>query len=184
MRRLVLIRHAKAEGAHPRGDHERGLVAEGVAAAVDLGRWLGEQALHPDHVTVSTAERARSTYAALARGLAVDGSASSGEPDAATPVRSLWQDRRVYDGGVDGVLAAVAETPGDARVLWVVGHEPVMTTTAWELTQATQLPTELRQELSRGLPTATAAVMETQDEWAELGFGGARLVALHTGRAD
>ena len=52
------------------------------------------------------------------------------------------------------------------------------------MTQATQLPTELRQELSRGLPTATAAVMETQDEWAELGFGGARLVALHTGRAD
>src|SRR5699024_3729500 len=102
MRRLVLVRHAKAEGSHPRGDHERGLLADGVAAAVDLGRWLARQHLQPDHVTVSTAERARATYAGLARGL-TGGSTSPGEPEAAVPVRSLWQDRRVYDGGVDGV---------------------------------------------------------------------------------
>lgn len=185
MRRLVLVRHAKAEGAHPRGDHERGLLAEGVAAAVDLGRWLGEQGLAPDHVTVSTAARARATYAALQRGLAdgvgsqADPATSSGPPHA----RSVWEDRRIYDGGVDGVLAVVAETPEEARVLWVVGHEPVMSTTAWELAQTAAIPADLHDELSRGFPTATAAVLQTQDRWSDLGFGGAMLVALRTGRA-
>lgn len=169
-RRLVLIRHAKAIGADPRGDHERGLVDKGTAAAVDLGRWLGEQGLAPDHVLVSTAVRTQETLAALRRGL------GAGE------VGSTWTDRRVYDGGTDGVLAALTETPEDARVVWVVGHEPVMSTSTWELCGADQMPDGLRAQLTAGFATATAAVLEVDEVWRSLGSGDARLSALHTAR--
>ena len=170
--RLVLVRHAKAEGAHLRGDHERVLLERGVDAAVGLGRWLAQQELSPERVLVSTAVRARQTLDALQQGQQAAGAPG----DAPT-----WPDRRIYDGGVDGVLAAVSETPEEVEVLWVVGHEPVMSTTAWELAHADDVPDHLRHELSSGLPTASAAVLETDVSWDELGFGGARLVALHTG---
>lgn len=177
-RRLVLIRHAKAEGAHPRGDHERALTDRGVVAAVELGRWLSGQGLAPDHVLVSTAVRTRQTLDGLVRGL------GSADLDAAGAASRTWADRRVYDGGIDGVLAAVTETPEEADVVWVVGHEPVMSTSTWELCGADGMPDGLREELAGGFPTATAAVLEADEVWRALGFGAARLVALHTARSD
>lgn len=172
-RRLVLVRHAQAAGKHPRGDHARVLTEQGWLDAVELGHRLGQQGLVPGHVLVSTAARAQQTVSAMRDGL--------GEPTAAgEQVRS---ERRVYDGGVDGVVEALREVPAEAAVLWVVGHEPVMSTTTWQLSDPGLVPEDLRRTLTSGLPTATAAVLELDEVWSEVGFGGARLVALHTGRA-
>lgn len=180
--RLVLVRHAQAEPQHPRGDHERELTDAGVAAAVDLGRRLAQQGLAPDHVAVSTAARAVGTLVALRLGLrAGDGSGPGGEgdPDGGT----LWQERRVYDGGLDGVLCAVRESPDDAATVWVVGHEPVMSTLTYDLSTGHPLPDALRQQLSSGFPTTSAAVLEVDGPWSGLGPGGARLLALLRGVA-
>lgn len=173
--RLVLIRHAQAEGQHPHGDHERGLTDAGVAAGVDLGRQLRDQGLRPDHVAVSTAARARATLAALQQGLA--------EVPGDGPV-SVWPERRIYSGGVDGVLGAVRESPDEAGTVWVVGHEPVMSTTTWELTDQAAMAEGLRQQLSSGFPTATAALLEVDVAWADLDLAGARLVGLLRGRVS
>lgn len=170
--RLVLVRHAQAADNHPRGDHERVLTEQGVADATALGRWLAQQRLAPDHVLVSTAERAQQTLAALRRGLGED----------ALEADQVWSERRLYDGGTDGVLAAVQEVPQDAQVLWVVGHEPVMSTTAWELTAGQASDGDLDHQLTRGFPTATAAVLDMEGEWAVAQPGTARLIALHTAR--
>lgn len=171
--RLVLVRHAETRAHHPQGDHERELTEAGVAAAVDLGRRLAGQDLAPDHVVVSTAARALATLAALWRGLLEEG----GPGEART-----WQDRRVYDGGPGGVLGAVHESPEDAATVCVVGHEPVMSTTTWDLADPQALPGTLRQQLASGFPTATAAVLEVDGAWSDLGPAGARLVALLRGR--
>lgn len=202
-RRLVLVRHAQAADHHPLGDHERVLTEQGVVAAAALGAWLAEQDLVPDHVLVSTARRARQTLAALRTGAG----GSVGGPvidswddslDDSLGAEQVWTERRVYDGGTDGVLAAVHEVPEEARVLWVVGHEPVMSTTAWALADPQDGPQHrpqhrpqhgpahgpagVRDRLSRGLPTATAVVLERVGGWADLGPGGARALLLHTGR--
>lgn len=170
--RLVLVRHAQATEHHPRGDHERVLTEQGTADATELGVWLAQEGLAPDHVLVSTAERAQQTLAALRRGLAPD----------ALDTEQVWHERRVYDGGTDGVLAAVGEVPDGTQVLWVVGHEPVMSTTAWELTAGQASDGSLDHQLTRGFPTATAAVLAMEGEWAVAQPGTARLGALHTAR--
>lgn len=171
--RLVLVRHAQAADNHPRGDHERALTGQGTADAAELGRWLAEQGLVPDHVLVSTAQRAQQTLAALRSGLSQD----------TLDLDRVWPERRVYNGGTDGVLAAVREVPAGTAVLWVVGHEPVMSSTAWELADREAGPEGLLRQLAEGFPTATAAVLEVAGEWAEVRRGGARVVALRTGRA-
>ena len=43
-RRLVIVRHAKAEATAP-SDHERALAARGRSDAGAAGRWLGEQGI-------------------------------------------------------------------------------------------------------------------------------------------
>lgn len=164
---LVLIRHAKAVPTHPRGDHERELADRGRRDAAALGAWLTEADLLPDLALVSTAARARQTL------------------EAVLPADDLevWTTRRIYDGGLDGVAGEIAEVPDEVEVLWVVGHEPVMSSTAWELADHARLAPDLREELAGGLPTASAAVLELEVPWAEVGLSCARLVRVHTGRA-
>jgi phosphohistidine phosphatase len=64
MRRLLLLRHAKAESDAPSGsDRDRPLAARGRKDAAELGAWLaGQQSLLPDLALVSTAVRARTTW--------------------------------------------------------------------------------------------------------------------------
>ena len=63
MRRLLLLRHAKAEKAQPgERDHERKLAARGRDDAPQLGTYLVRHGLVPDLVVVSTAARARETW--------------------------------------------------------------------------------------------------------------------------
>lgn len=169
--RLVLVRHAQAADAGPRGDHERVLTARGEADAAELGRWLARQGLGPDHVLVSTAARARKTWDALA--------AQVGD---AVDADRVWHERRVYDGGVEGVLAAIREVPDATGVLWVVGHEPVMSATAGSLA-GRRSAVGLVQQVGRGVRTATAAVLEVPGDWVDVHPGEARLLAVHTGRA-
>lgn len=168
---LVLIRHAKAVDADPRGDHERALAGRGRRDAAELGAWLARHELMPDLVLVSTATRTRQTLESLLEG-AVEGEEVE-----------VWPTRRIYDGGTDGVLEAVREVPESTGVLWVVGHEPVMSTTAWDLAEAASVPHQVASDLAGGFPTASAAVVTVTDPWVEVGPGRGRLVTVHTARA-
>ena len=54
MRRLVVMRHAKAE-AVAASDHARRLVERGRQDAAEAGRWARAEGVLPDHAFVSTA---------------------------------------------------------------------------------------------------------------------------------
>ena len=70
MRRLLLLRHAKAERSQPGGrDHDRVLAERGRADAKKLGVYLARHAFVPDRAVVSTAARTRETWALLATAL-------------------------------------------------------------------------------------------------------------------
>ena len=70
MRRLLLLRHAKAERSQPGGrDHDRVLAARGRADAKKLGAYLARHAFVPDRALVSTSARTRETWAQVAAGV-------------------------------------------------------------------------------------------------------------------
>ena len=68
-RRLVIMRHAKAEATAP-SDHERALASRGNTDAEAAGRWLGEQGITPD-VEVAPDETGGSADAQLDRAVEV-----------------------------------------------------------------------------------------------------------------
>lgn len=167
MRTLVLVRHAKAEVAPsgPGGDHARELTARGRKDAAALGRVLDDRGWAPDLVLVSTAARAQQTLEHLVGATAVE----------------TWPTRRIYDGGVDGVLEAVREVPEEVGVVWVVGHEPVMSSTAWDVSDDGEQD-EGRDTLHGGLPTAAAAVLQLDVPWSDVGPGTGTLQDVLRGR--
>ena len=103
--RLILLRHAKSDRGDPAAeDHDRPLAPRGQAAASLVGAWLRERPPLPDRVLLSTARRARETWAAL------------GLPGEAEPRPDL------YLAEPEAILAAA---PRDGCAL-LVGHNEGM----------------------------------------------------------
>jgi phosphohistidine phosphatase len=169
-RTLVVIRHAKTERSHPDGDHERELTDRGVGDALALGRWLSGARLVPDLVLVSTAARARQTAEHLLVGAGV-------------LQAQVWPGRGLYDRGVEGVLEAVREAPEDAGTVWVVGHEPTVSTLLQDLADPTASSPDALQVVREHVATATAAVLRVPADWPDLVGGMAKLESVHTARS-
>ena len=166
--RLVLLRHAKAEpgkGVIP--DDRRPLALNGRKQASRIGMALTAAGLRPQVALVSSALRTRQTWDLASSHL--DGSA-----DAALDVRD-----ELYEASVRDVLGLLREVEASARTVLVVGHEPTMAATAAYLAGDGSDAAAVAQ-VRVGVPTATYAVLESAEPWAEWGRDGARLV--HVGR--
>lgn len=167
IRRLVLVRHAQAE-AHAASDAARELTPRGRADAAQAAGWLRAQGFVPDHALVSAATRAHATWGELATAAGWEV-----EPDV---------DKGLYAAGPETALDQVRLTPQDARSLIVVGHNPTIAYLA-QLLDDGEGDAEAGNAMATGYPTAALAVFEYDGAWADLGFGTARLVAFHVGRA-
>jgi phosphohistidine phosphatase len=165
-RRLVVVRHAKAEQAGDT-DHARRLLERGRTEAAAAGQWLAGQGVVPDHALVSAATRARETWEALAAG-----GGWSVEPNL---------DDGLYSAGPDTALDLIRGIPADAAVLVVVGHNPTMAHLAQLLDDGEGDP-EASTAMASGFPTSAVAVFEYDGAWADLDLTSARLVAFHVGR--
>jgi phosphohistidine phosphatase len=162
IRRLVLVRHAKAETGDG-DDAARGLTARGRRDATAIGQQLGQWHIMPTRVVTSPARRAQQTWEIAAGGLT----------DVAEPV----VDDRVYGNSVDDLLAVVRSTPADVETLVVVGHNPSIEEFASELDDD-RGDTAARETLADGISTSGIAVFEIDGEWTEVGAGSGRLTAL------
>lgn len=167
-RRLVLIRHAKAEQSG-RTDAERALAESGHRDAEAGGAWLAAGGQAPDHVVVSSARRAQETWAALASGAG-------------------WQleadvSQLLYSAEPETVVDLIREAPGESRSVVVVGHNPTMAYVANMLDDGSGDEAATTELTSRGFPTCSLAVFDYDGEWADLDVTSARLVAFHVGRA-
>ena len=109
MRRLILMRHSKAEPDTGAGDHARPLSDRGRNDAVEAGRALAGL-LVPDFVLVSDSVRTIGTFERVARAFA------SGLPHRSTP--------RLYGATPEVILQEVVTVPGRVRNLLVIGHNP------------------------------------------------------------
>lgn len=161
-RRLVLLRHAKAESPASLSDELRPLALRGRRQCADVARALRGADLVPDAVVVSSALRTRQTWDLVRTGLG----------ELATTRVEVTE--RLYLADVGELLEVVRAVDADVTTLLVVGHEPTVSATAARLAGEGE-PAHLAQ-VRTGLPTATSAVLETSVSWSQLGPGAARLL--------
>jgi phosphohistidine phosphatase len=165
-RRLVVMRHAKAEQAGPT-DFDRPLAARGHRDAAEAGSWLASVGVVPDHALVSAALRTRETWAAVASGGGWDL-----EPEL---------DRGLYSAEPATAVDLISAVGDEVQALVVVGHNPTVAYLAQLLGDGEGDPA-LESELYAGFPTSATAVFEYDGAWTDLTEGSARLVGYHVGR--
>lgn len=165
-RRLVLVRHAKAEPTAP-SDHGRVLATRGLADADRAGRWLREQGLDPDAALVSDALRAQQTFEQVAVGAGWD----------LAPELSAG----LYDAGPDTAFDLIRQTDPDVQTLVVIGHNPTMAYLAELVDDGDGDAGATTAMLTRGFPTSALAVFTVPGDWADLGPGTGRLEAFYAG---
>jgi phosphohistidine phosphatase len=164
IRRLLLLRHAKAEvpvGQLP--DADRSLSARGRDSCRLVADYLSAEGLEPDLILCSPSRRTRQTVELIAGAL-----------PATVPV--LTEDR-LYLAPAEDLLTRLRDIDDGVPSVMVVGHNPGMHRLAVGLlagTDRTRIPT---------FPTAALAVEDlVVGRWAELGSGTARLVSFVTPR--
>ena len=168
-RRLVIMRHAKAEATAP-SDHERALASRGAADAEAAGRWLAEQGITPDVALVSDALRTRQTWARVAGGAGWDESAADFS-------------EALYAAGPDSAFDLVRELDAGATTVVVIGHNPTMAYVAELVDDGEGDPDATTGMVTRGFPTSALAVFAVDEPWSDLGPGTGRLEAFHVGGA-
>ncbi|MGH3362965.1 MAG: SixA phosphatase family protein [Nocardioides sp.] len=166
-RRLVIMRHAKAEQLGDT-DAARELAPRGRRDAGAAGAWLAGQGLVPDHVLVSAVVRARQTWAAVTEG-------------ASWQVEATF-DEGLYAAGPELALDLVRAVPPTAQTLLVIGHNPTMAQLA-QMLEDGEGDAEAGNQMALGFPTSAVAVFEYDGAWADLELTSARLVAFHATRA-
>jgi phosphohistidine phosphatase len=146
----VVVRHAKSAWPDGVPDAERPLNPRGRRDAPAAGRWVRDHSGHLDAVVCSPATRTRQTWRLIAAEL-------GGPPE---PV----VDDRVYEAGVDSLLAVVRGLPADAGTALLVGHNPGVADLVAALTGE-----------EPEMKTSAIAVVELGGSWGEAGPGRGRL---------
>jgi phosphohistidine phosphatase len=149
MRRLILLRHGKAESVSATGgDFDRRLTERGRRDCALIGRVLAEAGVRPDLALVSAAKRAQETWEEVVR---------------AFPNTQTETVRGLYLAAPEQIAAAVGAVDEKLCVI-VVGHNPGLHEFALALADSAQTPPGLE-----NYPTAAAAVFRVaSDGTAEL----------------
>lgn len=111
MRRLYLLRHAKAEPASAeRSDAARALARRGREDAKLVGRTLQEHGLLPDYALVSPVVRTRETWDLISAQWQT--------------VPEIRPDARIYDAPAARLLTLIRTADDATRALMIIGHNP------------------------------------------------------------
>lgn len=166
-RRLLLVRHSKAEHVSGIEDHERHLTARGWRDAVALGGWLASSALVCDLVLCSTSVRTRETWEGAVRGGARG--------------KRVEYRKSIYHGGTAATLDTLREDARHAGTVLVVGHAPTLPVLTRLLSDGSGDP-HAEQSAADGFPTSAVAVLRYDGEWEDLRSGTATLERFHVAR--
>lgn len=165
MKRLLLLRHAKAEQGG-KDDHGRGLTGRGRKDAAQMGAWLHKN-YAIDLVLCSTATRARETWDLVAEEL-------GGAPKVEF-VKAL------YLAPAQAILKLVQEAGEDASTLMLIGHNPGTEILAAVLARTPADKDERKRlnTLKEKYPTAALAVLEFDTgQWCDVAVASGALTAF------
>jgi phosphohistidine phosphatase len=164
VRRLVLLRHAKADNPPDTADEDRPLSTRGHADAQVAGAWLSRN--HPpDQVICSPSKRTRQTWQAVSANL----------PGDSSPTVAF--DRRIYSGAADDLLTAIRDCPDSAGTVLLIGHNPGISWLARDLDPERRLDSD-------GLRTCGIAVHTLDGAWSDYAPGKAPIVTTYTARGE
>jgi phosphohistidine phosphatase len=154
MRRLLLLRHAKAERSEPgTKDFARVLIDRGRKDAAKIGAYMAAHALIPDRVVLSPAARTQETWKYAA--------------NAFHPAPAAMSAERVYDATLHTILGVIKDTPASAHTLMVIGHNPGLHELALMLIATGDV--DARERLREKLPTSGLVIVDFAfDNWSKL----------------
>jgi phosphohistidine phosphatase len=142
LKRLILLRHGKAEERAPSGkDFDRALAARGHDETREMGFRLAEAGFVPDLALVSPAARAAQTWE---------------EASGAFPRAKLDLVAALYNANPTTIMETV-EASGAASAI-VVCHNPGIHALAFELMARWPAGSTVGRAIAQGFPTAAAAV--------------------------
>ena len=169
MRRLSLLRHAKADSDDPSvDDFYRPLSGRGRRSAEAMGRYLADYGASFDLILASPAQRVGETLKGLAEGGWRGGAARF--------------ERSIYLAGAQDLLAMAKDVPDTVQSLLLVGHNPAIGVLASLL--AREDGSAMRAALSSKYPTGTLAELELDvPGWKDIAPGCGRLTAFVTPRS-
>ena len=166
MKRLYILRHAKAAPAEPgQDDHERALTMRGIADAEALARNLRKDQTRLGRVLVSTSARTVQTADLVLRELE---NAPRAEYQAA-----------LYLAEAGRIFAALQATQSRIESVMVIGHNPGLEELATMLARepVRRKERERRDVLEEKFPTCALAVLDFDVErWRDLKPGEGKLV--------
>jgi phosphohistidine phosphatase len=164
MKRLYLLRHAKAVPAEPAlDDHDRALAVRGMHDAGAMARYMRKNGFLPELVLSSTSARTRQTTELALR-----------EFDAAVEYRGT-----LYLAEAGKILAAVQSAPQAVSGVMMVGHNPGLEDLANLLAREPVRRKERarRDVLEEKFPTAALAVLDFDiEKWRDIRPGEGALV--------
>jgi phosphohistidine phosphatase len=112
MKKLYLIRHAKAEDTSSTGDFGRCLSVRGNEQAFDLGEALAREKISIDHFYCSSAVRTRETLGQIQK------------QECYAHTKASFSDE-LYSASLNTLLYAVASLPAECESAAFVFHNPV-----------------------------------------------------------
>ncbi|MCW8963645.1 MAG: histidine phosphatase family protein [Gammaproteobacteria bacterium] len=160
-RELLLLRHGKSDWDVDADDFDRPLTDRGKRGAQRMGVWLATHDMVPQQVISSPAERALVTAEKSCKAMG-EGSAL------------IVKDKRIYLADVDDLFDVIREIPDQLERVMLVGHNPGMEEFLITLTNGEAAP----EEDGKLLPTATLAILQTDEDWSNLKQGSAKLIRL------
>jgi phosphohistidine phosphatase len=165
MRRLMLLRHAKAErDSHSGSDRDRRLDSQGRADAAAMGRWMTAQGHRPERALVSAAARTRETWDLLAAEWPAAAAAADHLPE-------------LYGADPGELLHAIHAAESAVQSLLVVAHNPGLHELALALTASGDAAA--RTALDANLPTTGFVILDfAADAWDDVSFRGGALVCF------
>jgi len=164
LRRLLLLRHAKAEPAHAgQDDHDRALTERGRTDAAAMARYLADQGYVPARILCSTSLRTVETIEPLLK---------------ATPAPVEYC-AALYLAPPGRLVALAQDAADDDKALMLVGHNPGLEQCAALLAREAVKPKEQHRLdiLEEKFPTAALAVLDfALTDWKDLSPGTGKLV--------
>ncbi|MDE2163337.1 MAG: histidine phosphatase family protein [Alphaproteobacteria bacterium] len=165
MKRLFLLRHAKAGREEPGfDDKSRTLVERGREDATRIGRLLHDEVYVPDTVLCSTAARTKETLELILPELG------------AKP--AVHYHAELYLAAAETILAMIRGARGESGSLMIVGHNPGLEECARELVRE---PAHRRMRKSyltmlEKFPTCALAVIDfAVEHWRDVAASGGEL---------
>lgn len=158
MKRLYILRHAKAAPGEPgQDDHARALTLRGIADAEAIARYLRKSGARLDRVLVSTSARTVQTADLVLRELEM-------------PPRADYRDA-LYLAEAGKILGMVQGAPARIHAIMVIGHNPGLEELAALLARepVRRKERERHDVLEEKFPTAALAVLDFEvTRWRDL----------------